>query len=257
MSFWKTRQKERAGVSVTEEVVYGRRPVTELLKAGGRLERILVAVDAADRGIVTEIRSRATKAGVPVRVVPKAEIERLAPGRNHQGVVAIGAAFHYADYQELLHMDNACLLFADALTDPQNLGSLLRSADGAGFTGVVLPARRSVGVTAAVRRVAAGAAEVVPVARVPNLSRALDEARRAGLWIVGLAQGEGDALWTSELLEPPVGIVVGGEDRGISPGVRGHCDAFVQIPLAGRLESLNAGVAGAVAMFEVARRRDR
>lgn len=240
---------------MTDEVVYGRRPVVELLKAGGAVAKVLIVRDVADQGVVGEIRARATKSAIPVRVVPKAEVERLAPGRNHQGVVALGAAFRYADYAEILRAEAPCVLFLDALTDPQNLGSLLRSAEGAGFTGVVLPARRSVAVTAAVRRVAAGAAELVPVARVPNLSRALDEARASGLWIVGLAQGEGDLLWRSDLLEPPVGIVVGAEDRGISPGARGHCDAFVQIPLAGRVESLNAAIAGALAMFEVARRR--
>lgn len=227
----------------------------ELLRAGGSLDKVLLARESARGATIDEIRSRASNAAIPLRVVPRVEVERLAPGQNHQGVVAVGASYRYADYSRLLKAPSACLLFLDSLTDPQNLGSLLRSAEGAGFSGVVLPSRRSVGVTAAVRRVAAGAAEVVPVARVTNLSRALDEARRAGVWIVGLDQGDAQAIWESDLLEPPVGLVIGAEGAGISPGVRAHCDAFVAIPLTGRLDSLNAAVAGAVAMFEVARRR--
>jgi 23S rRNA (guanosine2251-2'-O)-methyltransferase len=146
------------------------------------------------------------------------------------------------------------VLFLDGVTDPHNLGSLLRSADGAGFHGIVIPARRAAGVTGAVRRVAAGAAEVVPVARVNSLGAALDRAKKAGLWIVGLDEDAGEDLWTSTLLEPPVGLVLGAEDRGISKGVTGRCDALVRIPSAGRISSLNVAVAGAVAMFEASRK---
>ena len=193
--------------------------------------------------------------GIPVRTVPKAEIDKAAGGLNHQGVVAITGRYRYAPLQELLKVPDPCLLFLDGLTDPHNLGSLLRSADGAGFTGVVLPARRSVAVTSAVRRVSAGAAEVVPVAREGNLGRAVDEAREAGLWILGLDEDAPQDIWSSDLLEPPVGLVLGAEDRGISPTIRERCDAVVSIPSVGRLSSLNVGVAGAVVMFEIARRR--
>ena len=118
-----------------------------------------------------------------------------------------------------------------------------------------MPAHRAVGVTPAVRRVSAGAAEVVPVARVPNLSHALDEARRGGLWILGLDEKTDDDIWHSDLAQPPVGLVLGAEDRGISRLVKEHCDALVRIPSGGKIDSLNVAVAGAIAMFEVARRR--
>ena len=191
-----------------------------------------------------------------MRVVPRAEIDRLAPGLNHQGVVALTGPFRYTPLPELLlSAPKPAVVFLDAVMDPHNLGSLLRSADGAGFAGVVVAARRAAGVTAAVRRVSAGASEFVPVARVTNLGRALDDARRAGLWTVGLDQDAAEDLWTSHLMEPPVGLVLGSEDRGISPAVRRHCDAFVSIPHRGALDSLNVATAGAVAMFEVARRR--
>ena len=214
----------------------------------------MFAQGMAPNSTLGEIRKRADAMAIPVKTVPRTELDKHAQGENHQGVIALTARFRYAELSDLLRAEAPALLFLDGLTDPHNLGSLLRSADGAGFDGVVLPSRRSVSVTPAVRRVAAGAAEVVPVARVNNLSQAVDEARRAGLWLVGLDQGASEDLWTSKLLERPLGLVLGSEDRGISPGVREHCDGLVGIPSLGRLESLNVAVAGAIGMFEVARR---
>lgn len=239
-----------------DRVLAGRRPVVELLRSGATAERILIAQRLDPSETVSEIRTRAEALAVPVRMVPRSELDKVTGGANHQGVVAITARYRYAELKSLLDKDKPALLFLDGLTDPHNLGSLLRSADGAGFDGVVLPARRSVSVTAAVRRVAAGAAEVVPVARVSNLGSAIDEARSAGLWIVGLDQDAAETVWASELMERPVGLVLGAEDRGLSPGVKSHCDGFVGIPLTGGLDSLNVAVAGAVGMFEVARRAD-
>lgn len=228
----------------------------ELLKAGASIKRILIADGVAFRGPAGEIRRRAEESGIPLRVVPRSEIERRAAGLNHQGIVALTARFRYSPLERLLKRPDPALLFLDGVMDPHNLGSLLRSADGAGFHGVVIPSHRAVGVTATVRRVSAGAAEVVPVARVNSLPAALDRARRAGLWIVGLAaQGEAD-LWSTRLAEPPVGIVCGAEDKGLSASVAGRCDELVSIPHEGRLDSLNVSVAGAIAMFEVARRRE-
>jgi 23S rRNA (guanosine2251-2'-O)-methyltransferase len=239
-----------------EEATYltGRRPVLEMLRKGTSVERVFLAEGMAPSKVLGEIRRRATERGIPIRSVPKREVERLAGGSNHQGVVAKAGRYRYASLGDLID-ESSALLFLDGVTDPHNLGSLLRSADGAGFTGVVVPSHRAVGVTPAVRRVAAGAAEVVPVARVPNLSQALDEVRRGGLWIFGLDEKADDDLWASDLAQPPVGLVLGAEDRGISRLVREHCDGLVKIPSLGRIDSLNVAVAGAVAMFEVARRR--
>jgi 23S rRNA (guanosine2251-2'-O)-methyltransferase len=125
----------------------------------------------------------------------------------------------------------------------------------AGFSGVVVPARRSAGVTSAVRRVSAGAAELVPVARVSSLASSIDAARAAGLWVVGLDEKAATDLWSAEIPPPPVGLVLGAEDRGISASARSRCDEFVRIPVRGRIASLNVAIAGAVAMFEAARRR--
>ena len=211
----------------------------------------------APSSVLGEIRKRAEAASIPVRSVPRGELDRASGGTNHQGVVAIAGRYRYEQLETLLAAEDPVVLFLDGLTDPHNLGSLLRSADGAGATGVVVPAHRSVSVTPAVRRVSAGAAEVIPVARVRNLGAALDSAKDAGLWIVGLDEKGTTDVWDSKLLEPPVGIVLGAEDRGISKVVRERCDELVRIPHLGRLESLNVAVAGALAMFEVARRRAR
>jgi len=245
---------ERTGAD-EPSVLAGRRPVLELLRAERSAERILVGDHVAASKTVSEIRKRAASMGVPVRTTPKRELDKLAAGLNHQGVIAVTARFRYTPLSDLLKGAAPSLLFLDGLTDPHNLGSLLRSADGAGFSGIVLPARRSVAVTAAVRRVSAGAAEIVPVAREGNLGRAIDEAREAGLWILGLDEDAPQDIWSSDLLEPPVGLVLGAEDRGISPTIRERCDAVVSIPSAGRLSSLNVAVAGAVVMYEIARRR--
>lgn len=181
------------------------------------------------------------------------ELDRLAPG-NHQGVVAAVGAYRYAPFESLLARATTGILFADGVMDPQNLGSLIRSALGAGFDGVVIPSHRAAGVSSAVRRVSAGATELLGVAKVGNLPRALELAKSSRLWVVGLDEQAEDAIWSSELMDPPVGLVVGAEDRGMSRTVRSKCDALVGIPQHGQLGSLNAAVAGAVAMFEVARR---
>jgi 23S rRNA (guanosine2251-2'-O)-methyltransferase len=229
--------------------------VLELLKAGRSAERVLIAQGLAPSGVLGEIRRRAEAAAIPVRMVPKDQLDKLAGGTNHQGVLAQAGAFRYSALEPLIRDPEASILFLDGVTDPHNLGSLLRSADGAGFSGVVLPTHRSVGVTQAARRVSAGASEVIPVARVANLGRAIDQAKQAGLWIVGMDEKAETLIWSSDLLEPPLGLVLGAEDRGISKMIAERCDSLVKIPHAGRLASLNVAVAGAIAMFEVARKR--
>jgi 23S rRNA (guanosine2251-2'-O)-methyltransferase len=250
------RTHEPRGVRDEANVLFGRRPVLESLRAGRSAERLLVARDMARSPVVADIRRRARKAGIPVQLVPRAEIDRAAPGGNHQGVVALGSHYRYTGLERVVGAAGAAVLFLDRVVDPNNLGALLRSAEGAGLSGVVIPARRAASVTPAVRRVSAGASEVLPVARVANLSTAIDRARAAGLWIVGLDPDAPTDVWTSEVLEPPVGLVLGSEDRGLSRVVRARCDALVSIPMRGRVGSLNVASAGAIAMFEIVRRAE-
>lgn len=236
------------------DVLYGRRPVLELLRTGRSVDKVFIAQNLAPSSVLGEIRKRAEEATVPIRMVPKEQIDRMVGDANHQGVAALAGRFRYTPLEELLESEAAALLFLDGLTDPHNLGSLLRTADSAGFHGVVIPAHRSVQVTGAVRRVSAGASEVVPVARVKNLTQAIEQAKQADVWILGLDEKTDKDVWSSDLMSPPVGLVLGAEDRGISKNVREHCDELVRIPHTGRIGSLNVAVAGAVAMFEVARR---
>ena len=236
------------------DLVFGRRPVLELLASGQPIEEILLLETRGRPDAVVEIAARAGARGVATRALSRPEMADLVGEVNHQGVVAVVPPFRYASYEGLLEGSPRALLFLDGVMDPHNLGSLLRSADGAGIDGVVVRIHRGVGVTPAVRRVSAGASETVPVARVTNMSRALEQARSSGLWVIGLdASGDQD-LWSSELIEPPIGLVLGAEDKGISRSVAQRCDARVRIPLEGRLGSLNVAVAGAIAMFELARR---
>lgn len=233
----------------------GRRPVLELLDSDRPVERILVAAELAPSAILGRIRRKAEERTVPLRVVPKTEVEKLGQGLNHQGVVAVAGRYRYAPLQEMLTAPAPAVVFLDGVTDPHNLGSLLRSADGAGVGGVVIPTHRSASVNDTVRRISAGAAEVVKVARVGSLGSALDKARDAGLWLVGLDERGQEDIWTSDLLVPPVGLVLGSEDRGLGKSVRDRCDALVRIPQFGSLASLNVSVAGAIVMYEIARRR--
>jgi 23S rRNA (guanosine2251-2'-O)-methyltransferase len=213
----------------------------------------LIAREASRSDLLEDLRKRCRQRGIPAQLASRQELDKLVPG-NHQGVVAVAGAYRYRQLDSMLGGVTTGVLFADGIMDPHNLGALIRSALGAGFDGVVIPSHRAAAVTAAARRVSAGAAELMGVARVPNLSRAIEQAKSRGLWVIGLDGEAKDSLWASELLEPPVGLVIGAEDRGISRTVRTKCDALVSIPQRGRLSSLNAGVAGALAMFEVARR---
>lgn len=249
------RGRAKAADEVDDRLIYGRRPVLEHLVANAATERLLVAQEAIRGENLSEILRRAQAGAVPTRRVPRSELDRLSAGGNHQGVAVLTSPFHYVGIEALVAPPDATILVLDGVMDPHNLGSLLRSADGAGFGGVVIRSRRAVQVTAAVRRVSAGAAEFVPVARVPNSTLAVERAKDAGLWVVGLDEEAHDDLWASKSLEPPVAVVLGSEDKGIAPKVRENCDETVRIPSRGRVGSLNVAVAGAIAMFEVARRR--
>ncbi len=234
-------------------ILSGRQPVLELLRARHPAERIIFASGLAPSRVLSEIRKRAEEAAIPVKVIPRPEIDRLAEGGNHQGVVAVTGRYRYARL-EALFGPASCIVFLDGVTDPHNLGSLIRTAECCGFAGLVVPTHRSAAVTPTVRRVSAGAAELLPVARVTNLGRALDQAKEAGSWVVGLSGQAEEDLWSSSLMEPPIGIVLGDEGRGISRTIRERCDGMVRIPQRGRIGSLNVAVAGAIAMFEIARR---
>ena len=247
-------RKPGAGKGAGGEQVEGRRAVREALAAGRRRIREVWMDGALEPApVLDEIIRLAERAGIPVRMTPK--IDQLARTDAPQGVIARGDPLPLAVDDELLADPNAFLLALDGVTDPRNLGAILRTAEGAGATGILLPRRRSVHVTPAVTKAAAGAVEHLPLALVPGIPATLERARRAGVWTVGLDErGPGD-LFSLELATEPVVLVLGAEGRGLSRLSRERCDVLVRIPMLGRLSSLNVATAAGLAAYEVARRR--
>ena len=235
----------------------------ELLLAGHRKVRFVMMADGTDDSAnLNENEQLATEARVPIRRMHRDQIDAQARTEAPQGVIAQAAELREADADELITSGPGrpvpFLLALDGLTDPRNLGALLRSADGAGVTGVLLPRHRAVHVTPAVAKSAAGAVEHLPLAIVGGLPSFLLKAKGAGVWIIGL---DADAPTTvfdlAHMADQPVIVVVGAEGDGLSRLVRQRCDVIASIPLRGRLASLNASVAGAVALFELGRHRQQ
>jgi 23S rRNA (guanosine2251-2'-O)-methyltransferase len=234
---------------MTRDLVYGRRAVREALR--GRRE--VLELWATARAVKAAGWLQET-ARPRVQVKAERELNEAAGTRDHQGAVAWCEPYRYADAWELAAQERPLLACLDQVTDPRNLGAVCRSAEGAGATGVVVPAHGSASITAAVARASAGAIEHLPVAVVPNLARYLGEVKRADLWIYA-ATGDAEAsMWDADL-SGGVAFVFGAEGKGLRPLVRRTCDAAVAIPLAGRVESLNVSVAAAVLLYEAARRR--
>jgi 23S rRNA (guanosine2251-2'-O)-methyltransferase len=236
---------------VTTDVVYGRRAVREALR--GR--RQVLALHASERAIAAESWLR-DGPRPRLRVDPERALTVLAGTTDHQGVVARVEPYPYADAAELARAAAPLLVCLDQVTDPRNLGAVARSAEGAGATGIVLPAHRSARVTAAVCRASAGAVEHLPVAVVPNLARYLADVKGPGLWVYAADSTAATPMWDADLAGG-LALVFGAEGKGLRPLVRRTCDTAVSIPLAGRVESLNVSVAAAVMLYEARRQRGR
>jgi 23S rRNA (guanosine2251-2'-O)-methyltransferase len=250
-------------------LIWGRRPVLEALRAARTVDRIYLAAGVRASGILDEIARLSADAGVRVQRIDRRALDRLADGASHQGVVAEVAAYRYAALDDLLmcpsqsdtesatggRSGNRPLLLAlDALEDPQNFGTLIRTADAIGATGVVVPLHRAVAVTPSVAKASAGAVEFVRIARVTNLSRSLVAMKEAGFWVVGL-DAAGAELYSSFPVDVPLVLVVGAEGKGLSRLVKETCDTLVRLPMSGHVESLNAGVAGSIVLYDIVRRR--
>jgi 23S rRNA (guanosine2251-2'-O)-methyltransferase len=242
--------------------VFGVQPVLEALRAGARpIERLTVA-EGAHESRLREILEIARYADIPVRRVARAELQRMAAGANHQGVIATIAAAHYTPADELLDAlaarvgtaDPPLAVVLDGVEDPRNLGAVIRTAECAGAHGVFVPERRASGLTETVAKAAAGALEYVPVARAANVVRLLEELKGRGVWTIGTAAGAetsyADWDWTQ-----PCALLLGGEGEGLRRLVRERCDVLVGIPLRGQIESLNVSVAAGVVLYEAVRQR--
>jgi len=256
--------KERRGTEQAgeqREIICGRQPVKEMFAAGRRKVHSIYVSDRGRGGALAEIEARAKEAGAKVRHVDPVTLDRLAGSAHHQGVAAEVSSLPVLPLAALEELGRAggepLLLVLDHLQDPQNLGSLLRTAETAGVSAVVLPRRRACGVTPAAVRASAGAAEHVPVAEVANIAEVIRRLRETGMRFAALDCGPGAEIYTEAALTGPLGIVVGSEGDGLQPLVRDLCDVRVRIPQSGRLDSLNAAVAGAVVLFEALRQRRR
>ena len=238
--------------------VWGRNPVCELLKSGGR--RVdEVAVLAGGRGPLAEVVALARRAGVKVSYRTREQLTAIAGTDRHQGVVARVAAGEYVEMDALLEIaaergEAPFLLALDQVQDPRNFGAILRTAEAFGAHGVIVGKHHQVGLTGAAARVAMGAVDYLPVARATNVVSALETVKKSGVWIYGSTASNGVSLWASDLTGP-LCLVLGSEGEGLRPLVARTCDVLVTIPMAGRIGSLNVAAAAGVLCYEVARQR--
>ncbi|HYH00234.1 MAG TPA: 23S rRNA (guanosine(2251)-2'-O)-methyltransferase RlmB [Terriglobales bacterium] len=242
---------------MAQEVIYGIHPVAEAVQARARtVEYVAVAKDRRDSKI-QQIVDDCRKAGVSVRFVPREDLARLAQTQSNQGIAAVVASRRYADVDDLVQNkrgQHAFVVVLDGVEDPHNLGAILRTADGAGADGVVIPERRAVGITGTVAKASAGASEWLPIARVTNISRTIEELKSRNIWVVGLDE-RGTQAYDEIDYNMDCALVLGAEGAGVHELVRKKCDFLVSIPMLGKVPSLNVSVAAAVVMYEVARQR--
>jgi rRNA methylase, putative, group 3 len=241
-----------------EEWIVGKHPVLEALRSGREINKIWLA-EGAQKNQTAAITAEAKKQGVVVQTVDKRKLDAMAAGLAHQGVVAQAAAFAYAEVEDLLAAAAAkgeapFVLVLDEIEDPHNLGSILRTAECTGVHGVIIPKRRSAGLTATVLKTSAGAAEHVPVARVTNLAQTIDKLKSEGVWVAGTDVGAAQDAYAAKL-DLPLALVIGNESKGMGRLVKEKCDFLVKLPMYGKLNSLNASVAAGVLMYEVVRQR--
>lgn len=238
-------------------LIEGRNPVREALKAGRPLDKILVARGVWD-GSVRQIVGIAKERRIVVQEVDRSRLDEISVSGNHQGLIAYGAAHEYVELEDILEGarergEDPFLIVLDGISDPHNLGSILRTAECCGAHGVVIPKRRAVGLTPTVAKASSGAVEYIPVARVTNIGVTLETLKKQGIWIAG-ADVTGEAYYRADLIGP-LALVIGSEGEGMSRLVREKCDFLVSIPLRGNVESLNASVAAGILMYEITKRR--
>ena len=238
--------------------IFGRNPVMEALKTNRTINKIWV-VKGEQKGSIREIVALAKEKRIMVQQVDRSKLDAMFPKQNHQGVAASVASADYVDWQDIVDIarkkgEDPLIVILDELEDPHNLGAILRSAECAGAHGVIIPKRRSVGLTAAVAKASAGAVEYMKVAKVSNINNAISELKEKGVWIYGTA-AEGSVPMYDADLTGPAAIVIGNEGDGMSQLVRKNCDQLVHIPMKGRISSLNASAAASILLYEAVRQR--
>lgn len=240
------------------EMIEGRNAVLEALRAGRALDKVYIARGETDKALA-HIAGLARERGVSVSDCDRRKLDAMSVTKAHQGVIAVCAVREYASLDDILALAESrgkapFVVVCDEISDPHNLGAIIRSAECVGAHGVVIPKRRSAGLTAVVGKTSAGAAEHLPVARVANISAALQELKDRGLWVYGAAAEGSSPMWETDLTGP-LALVIGSEGEGLGRLVRERCDFLVSIPLRGKVGSLNASTAAAVLMYEVLRQK--
>lgn len=239
------------------EMIGGRNPVVEALRSGRELNKIWIA-EGINKKSIGEILTLANQSKIVVQYVPNKRLDALLDS-HHQGIVASVAAYRYAELEDIFELaarkeEDPFILILDELEDPHNLGSILRTADAAGVHGVIIPRRRSVGLTAVVAKASTGAIEYVPVVRVNNLSQTVTQLKEKGVWVAGTdAKGSADYRRMDATL--PLAIIIGSEGKGMSRILKEKCDFLYHLPMLGQVTSLNASVAASLLMYEVLRKR--
>ena len=257
---FRRQDRPQAQVPVEENVgqLEGRNAIQEALKSGRTIDKLFVASGDTDKGL-QRLAAQAKEAGAVVVPVDRRKLDAMSFTRSHQGVIALCAAHDYCTIDDILAEAAArgqapLIVICDELSDPHNLGAILRSAECAGAQGVIIPKRRSVGLTATVAKASAGAMEYMKVARVTNINNAIAELKDKGVWIFGTA-AEGSIPMYQADLKGPAAIVIGNEGDGMSPLVRKNCDVTVHIPMEGKISSLNASAAASILLYEAVRQR--
>lgn len=240
-----------------EDLIVGKNPVIEALKSGRSVNKVMVS-EGINQKVQRQIEQASKQAGTIVQKVPKSKLDQLAES-NHQGVVAYVAAYQYASLDDLFDKANEkneapFFIILDGLEDPHNLGSIMRTVNATGAHGIIIPKRRSVGLTSTVAKTSAGAIEYVPVARVINIADTIDELKAKNVWIVG-TEADSREDYRSLDGETSIALVIGSEGKGMSRLVRDKCDWTVSLPMQGEVSSLNASVASSLLLYEIYRKR--
>ncbi len=249
---WKTRQEENDGI------IEGRNAVIEALRAGTPMDKVYIAKGETDAAL-GHIAAKARDAGIAVVDCDRRKLDGMSVTHAHQGVIAVAAVREYADVSDILQAardkgEPPLIVVCDELSDPHNLGAVIRTAECAGAHGVIIPKRRSAGLTAVVAKTSAGAVSHVPVARVPNLTQCLKDLKEEGIWVFGTAVDARTTIYEADL-KGPAAIVIGSEGDGMGRLVKETCDVLLTIPMKGKLNSLNASAAAAILLYEAVRQR--
>ena len=252
------RREEKPVMEENEGQLEGRNALTEALRSGRTIDKVFIASGETDKGL-QRLAAQAKDAGAVVVPVDRRKLDMMSTTHAHQGVIALAAARAYFTIDDILQEaadrgENALIVICDELTDPHNLGAIIRSAECAGAHGVIIPKRRSVGLTATVAKASAGAVEYMKVARVTNINAAMEELKEKGVWIFGTA-AEGSIPMYDADLTGPAAIVIGSEGDGMSRLVQKNCDVTVHIPMKGSISSLNASAAASILLYEAVRQR--